>query len=187
MQDALNAFLAERPKRPVSPSSADAGQPPPPALPATVAVGAGKEQLITAYDRLVEHEATKPRRWQLPTAAKWKRFIQPAIITTSVVAMGYLWLGKPGWLYPTVDPIDVPTTQLKANQTLVATSLLVQDFQRKYGRLPSVLSEVGVDIPSVSILADSNGGFRLVGGLANRPGTIRVVPGFPPVLEAMGR
>lgn len=191
MHDALNAFLADRPNKPVTPGTAEARPASPAAHAAAPASGqrgpGGKEELVAAFDRLVEHEATKPRRFRLPVPVWWRRFAQPAIITASVLAMAYFWIAKPAWLYPPVVPIAAPTNAHQAQQTLIAASILIEQFRQTHNRLPSSLAEAGADIPSVSILADSNGGFRLIGGVASQPMSYRNIPGGIPILEGVSR
>lgn len=183
MQDALNAYLADRPGRPVAPTAASEPKPTTaPSKPPT-----GKEALVEAYDKLIEHEATKPRGYRFPMAARWRKFVQPTIIAVSTAAMVYFALAKPKWLYPRVEPISAPTSDVRAQQTLVAASVIAEQYRLAHGRLPTSLADAGVDIPSVSLLPAANGGFRLVGGTVTHPLTLRAAPGSIPILEGVTR
>jgi hypothetical protein len=92
-----------RPARPVEASagSAEPAAPAPAAAPPT-----GKEQLVQAYDRLIEHEATKPKSFLPPLPAKWRRFVVPAVAAASIATTAYIWIAKPAWLFP--DSIRSP-------------------------------------------------------------------------------
>lgn len=107
----------------------------------------GKEVLLEAYDRLIEHEATKPLRAVRPTEAAWRRFVRPAIIATSAAAVLYFAAARPAWLYPRYDaPTTTPPARV-ARRTLTTVAVLVRAYQDDTGALPASLEEVGVDLP----------------------------------------
>ena len=163
-----------RPARPVEPGAADSPATPPPS---------GKEQLLQAYDRLVEHEATKPRGFLGPVPAKWRRFVAPTIGILAAAATAYLWIAKPSWLYPRFEPAAPPTTQVGAEQLLISTLIMVQQFEADSGRLPANLNQLGADLGAVSMVLTGDGGYRLLTGAAGRPISLRVVPGLDPQIE----
>jgi hypothetical protein len=201
MREALDAFLtqaaAERPARPATPLVADSPitTPPPaglsPAAPASAAptgnaAPPGKEELLAAYDRLVEHEATKPRTPAVAAQAPWKRFLVPTAGAVSAIATAYLWIAKPEWLYPTFEPSPPPATATEARLQLVAASILVEQYQLETGHLPTSFADLGLDAPGLSITADA-GGYRIIGGTPNQPMFLRGAPGQPSTLENFPR
>ena len=118
---------------------------------------------------------------------RWKTYLVPGIGIAAVAAMLYLWIGRPGWLYPSVEPINQPTTLLQAQQSLAATSILVEQYQSEHGRYPVDLKELGLGIGWMSLGPDAAGGFRVIGGTPNRPLLLQSVPGTTPRIEAFPR
>ena len=162
--------------RPVSPAP-DASSP---ALPAAAG---GKAELATAYDKLVEHEAAKPATYIPPPPPKWKRYVRPVIIVLSVGIAGYLTTARPAWLYPTFDPPAPPRTEAAAERMLVATSLLVQQYQQEYGHLPANMSDIEGSFPSVSLMDTGAGSYQLFGGAGGRSLVMTVTPGQQATLQ----
>lgn len=183
MQEALAAFLAEtatseRPARPVTPVPPTEDPQPKPS--------GGKEDLHAAYDRLVEHEANKP---QAPTIAQpplWKTYLVPSIGAVSTIAMVFLWVTKPAWLYPPADPVPTAATAWQAQQMLMAAAALSQTYQAETGLLPADLKDLGVDLPGLSIDPDVNG-FRIVGGTRAQPMYLRASPNGSMAIEMIPR
>lgn len=161
--------------RPVEAGPTDVPQGPP-------APVSGKEQLLEASDRLVEHEATKPR-FLGPVTAKWRRFVLPMIAAAATVGMAYLWIAKPEWLYPRFEAVGPPATELGAEQLLIAALIMVQQFEADNGRLPTTLNELGVDMSSVSMVVTGGGGYQLVTGVGGKAISLRVLPGVDPRIE----
>jgi hypothetical protein len=202
MREALDAFLtqvaADRPARPATPLPPDSqlATPPPAGPPPAAPTGAtptgnapapaGKEELLAAYDRLVEHEATKPRTPVVATPATWKRYLVPTVGAVSAVAAAYLWIGKPEWLYPTFEPLPPPVTATQAQLQLVAASILVEQYQQETGHLPTSFADLGLEAPSLSITSDA-GGYRIIGGTPSQPMFLRGAPGQPSTLENFPR
>lgn len=162
--------------RPVSPS-------PEASSPAPAAAADGKAELATAYDKLVEHEAAKPETYIPPPPPKWKRYIRPAIIVVSVGVAAYLTIARPPWLYPTFEAPDAPRTEAAAERMLVATSLLVQQYQQEYGRLPAKLSDIEGSFPSVSMMDTGAGSYQLFGGPEGHSLVMTVTPGQEATLQ----
>ena len=74
LQSALDAVTTSfAVGRPVSPGSTPAPAAPPGPVD-------GKQELATAYDKLVEHEAAKSTALIPPPIPIWRRYLQPAII-----------------------------------------------------------------------------------------------------------
>ncbi|MFN0177427.1 MAG: hypothetical protein ACKVZ0_01420 [Gemmatimonadales bacterium] len=205
MREALDAFLsqvaAERPPRPVTPLAADSPKATPPAAdlspaaptdptPTATSTGhaapPGKEELLAAYDRLVEHEATKPLGHAGPAQAPWKRLLFPAVGVLSAVATVYLWIAKPEWLYPTFEPSPPPETATEAQLQLVAASILVEQYHQETGHFPTSFADLGLEAPSLSITPDA-GGYRIIGGTSSQPMFLRGAPGQPSTLENFPR
>ncbi|MBM4186769.1 MAG: hypothetical protein FJ206_05585 [Gemmatimonadetes bacterium] len=210
LEDALNAVLNDaalsgRPVRPAVPKAATpqaapvapsvsvapaAGPAPVPASaaasPAEAASGPAdpkdKRELLAAYDRLVEHEATKPTGPVLPIESRLQRYGAASVAALSTVLMLYIWIAKPAWLYPRVESLSPPATELEAEQELVAAAVLAAEFYDQTGRYPVDLGEIGIDWPSLSIGPDE-GGFRIVGGTPATPMYLRALPGRPLRLE----
>jgi hypothetical protein len=181
LNDAYQAIVeAYRPGRPVDPSRSALSEPAP-SEPV-----AGKQRLLEAYDRLVEHEATKPRGFLPPMTARWRRFVTPTIGAVSLAATIYLSVAKPAWLYPTFDPPPAPTTDAAAEQVLIAGLIMVQQFEADSGRLPRNPTEVGIDPTAVSILPTGGGGYRLATSVGSRTLSILVTPGADPEIERSG-
>lgn len=128
------------------------------------AAPAGKRQLVAAYDKLVEHEASKPKEplsFERPVPA-WRRYGVPALGVLSVVATAYLWIARPRWLYPEVDPPLPPTNAAMAQRVLIAGSIIMETFHATQGRYPATFSEAGVNLPWMSILPSGDGGYNLM-------------------------
>ena len=155
--------------------------------PAPPAPADGKAELASAYDRLVEHEAAKPETYIPPPPPKWKRYLRPVIIVVSLGIAGYLTIARPAWLYPTFDPPGPPRTEAAAERMLVATSLLVQQYQQEYGHLPATLSDIEGSFPSVSMMDAGAGSYQLFGGAAGRPLVMTVTPGQEATLQGGSR
>lgn len=191
MQEALAAFLdqaaADRRPRPATPSAADSPAAAPPAPAAAPAVPGGKEELLAAYDRLVEHEATRPVASVSPVASPWKRYLGPAIGAVSAVATVFLWVVQPAWLYPTFEPSPPPTTLAEAQMQLVAASILVEQYQQETGHRPNSFADVGLEAPTLSITSDEGGGYRIIGGMTSQPMFLRGMLGQPATLENFPR
>ncbi len=166
--------------RPVS--AAPAAPSPAPAAPVD-----GKQVLASAYDKLVEHEASKPASYVPPPPAKWKRYLKPVIIVVSVTTAIYLTVARPAWLYPTFEAPEDPTTEASAEQTLTATSLLVEQYQQAFGRLPAKLSDIEGSFPSVAMVATAVGGYQLFSAAGGRPLVMTVTPGQDATLEGGSR
>ena len=181
LQSALEAVTTSfEVGRPVSPSGD--GSSPAPVVPVD-----GKQELASAYEKLVEHEASKPTTYVPPPPAKWKRFLKPVIIAVSVTAAVYLTVARPAWLYPTFDaPVD-PKTEGSAEQVLVASSLLVAQFQREYGRLPDKLSDIAGSFPSVSMMVTGAGSYRLLSAVGGHSLVMTIAPGQEATLEGGSR
>ncbi len=168
-----------QPARPVEGTAA-----PTPPQPAT---GSGKDHLVQAYDRLIEHEATKPRGFLGPVPPGWRRFVLPAIAAAALAGMVYLWVARPAWLYPRFEPLPPPATQVAAEQLLIATLIMVQQFEADSGRLPRELNELEADMRSVSMVVTGGGGYQLMAGVGNRAISLRVMPGVDPMIEGGAR
>ena len=156
--------------RPVSPAAAD-----------------GKAELATAFDKLVEHEATKPTVFIPPPPPKWKRYVRPAIIVVSLVVAAYLTMARPAWLYPTFAPPDDPSTETAAEQMLVATSLLVDLYQQESGHLPAKVSDLDGSFPAVSIIDMGAGSYQLLTAVGGRSLVMTVTPGQEATLTGRSR
>jgi hypothetical protein len=176
-QAIVDAYRAPRPVEPGTPPPSQAASAPASSNPA------GKEQLLAAYDRLIEHEATKPKGFLPPLPAKWLRFAAPAVAVIALASSGYLWFAKPAWLYPRFDPMPAPTTEAKAEQILIATLFMVQQFEADSGRAPRDLRELGGDASVVSLIPTGGGGYRLATSIGNRTLSILVAPGSDPQIE----
>lgn len=191
MREALAAFLnqaaAERPARPVTPLAADAPAAPPSPQGPPPGPPTGKEELLAAFDRLVEHEATKPVTRVDPAGPTWKRYLFPAVGMMSAVATVFLWVVQPAWLYPTFEPAPPSTNETEAMLQLVAASILVEQYQEETGRLPTSFADLGLEAPTLSITSDAGGGYRIIGGLASQPMFIRGMLGQPSTLEHFPR
>jgi hypothetical protein len=155
-QAIVNSYAGSKPAAPIVPT------------PAVSAPPEGKQDLLVAYDRLVEHEANRPAAPPIPAEALWRRYIQPTIIVGCLAAIGYLWLAKPGWLYPRFEPVPPPVSEVEATQLLIATSLMVEDFKESSGRLPRHLTELGIDLPGLSLNDPGDGSWQLLTGVGRR-------------------
>ncbi|MBL8989263.1 MAG: hypothetical protein JNJ80_23510 [Gemmatimonadetes bacterium] len=147
-----------------------------------------KEQLLAAYDQLVEYEASKPKVAEAALAVEarkrgWKRFVQPAIIAACLAGMGYIWFGKPAWLYPPFDPIAPPANELQASRQLIAASILVAGHQERLGRLPTTLEELGIALPGTTIFNPGDGSYQLMTTFGRRSLLLNAAPGRVPVIE----
>lgn len=181
LQSALEAVTSSfAVGRPVSPGS--------PATPAAAPGPAGgKQELATAYDKLVEHEAAKPTALIPPPIPLWKRYLRPAIIVVCLTAAGYLTVTEPAWLYPTFEAPEAPTTEASAEQVMLATSLLVDLYLQEHGRLPASLSDIEGSFPSVSMMDTGAGSYQLLSTLGGRSLVMTVVPGQEPTFEGGSR
>ncbi len=181
LQSALDAvttsFAIGRPVSPSNPgaSAADPGS------------ADGKQELATAYDKLVEHEAAKPATLVPPPIPAWKRYRQPAIIVVCLTAAIYLTVTKPAWLYSTFGPPEAPATEASAEQVLMATSLLVDLYQQEHGRLPSSLSDIEGSFPSVSMLDTGAGSYQLLSTIGGRSLVMTVAPDRDATIESGSR
>lgn len=150
-------------------------------------VGGAKEQLLAAYDKLVEYEAAKPKVEELALSTEnrktWKRFVQPAIIAVCLAGMGYIWFGKPAWLYPRFEPIAPPTTELLATRHLIAASILVAGHQQRIGGLPTTVEELGIALPGTTIFNPGDGTYQLMTTFGRRSLLLKAAPGRAPVIE----
>jgi len=186
LNDAYQAIVeAYRAPRPVEPGSAPSshGGPAPGSAEPPITNRAGKEQLLAAYDRLIEHEATKPKTLLPPLPAKWRRFVAPTITAIALAGSGYLWFARPAWLYPRFEPMAAPTTEARAEQVLIATLITIQQFETDSGRLPRDLNELGGDQSAVSLVPTGGGGYRLATSVGNRTLSLLVAPGSDPEIE----
>lgn len=147
-----------------------------------------KEQLLAAYDKLVEYEAAKPKVAAAALAAEtrrrgWKRLVQPAIIAACLAGMAYIWFGKPAWLYPPFEPIAPPTNELQASRHLIAASILVAGHQQRVGRLPTTVEELGIALPGTTIFNPGDGTYQLMTTFGRRSLLLNGAPGRVPVIE----
>lgn len=143
----------------------------------------GKQELASAYDRLVEHEAAKPTTLIPSPPAEWKRFVRPVVIVVCVTAAIYLTVARPAWLYPTFEAPEDPGTETSAEQMLTASSLLVEQYQQEYGRLPAKLSDIDGSFPSVSMMDTGAGSYRLLSAVGGRSLVMTIKPGQDATLE----
>ncbi len=177
LEAVTTSFAVGRPVSPVSKAPV-----PVPPVPAD-----RKQELASAYDKLVEHEATRPRRFIPPLPPVWKRFFKPAIIVVSLTVAVYLSVARPAWLYPRFEAPADPGTTAGAEQILTATSLLVDQFQRESGHLPANLSAIEGSFPSVSMMPTGTGGYRLISVVGTRSVVMTIRPGQDAILEGGSR
>ena len=166
--------------RPVSPGSTPAPVGPPGPVD-------GKQELATAYDKLVEHEAAKPTALIPPPIPIWRRYLQPAIIVVCLTLAVYLTVTEPAWLYPTFDVPEAPSTEASGEQVMVATSLLIELYQQESGRLPTSLSEIEGSFPSVSMIDTGAGSYQLLSTIGGRSLVMTVTPGQDATFEGGSR
>ncbi len=173
LQTALDAVTASfSGARPVSPVSAA------PAPAPSVAAG-GKQELVSAFDKLVEHEATKSTRFMAALPPIWRRLVRPAIIAICLSAALYFTMARPAWLYPRFEAPSDPASIESAQRMLVATSLLLKQYQQQYGNLPTKMTDVRGSFPAVSMSGTAIGGFQLFSTVGTRSVVMTVEPGRP--------
>ena len=157
--------------------------------PASDPTPAGKQQLVDAYDKLVEHEASRPVEsisFDQPVPA-WRRYGVPILGALAFVATAYLWIARPKWLYPDFDSPAPPADAATAQRALIAGSIIMQNFHATQGRYPANFGDAGVNLPWMSVVPTSDGGFSLMTDAASGRLRMQSTPGVPPRIEGLSR
>lgn len=184
MTDALADFMNEGGR-----SVASYGKPVSGGAPAETPAPAGKQQLVEAYDKLVEHEAAKPKEplsFERPVPA-WRKYGVPALGIAAFVATAYLWIGRPKWLYLDVDPPVPPANAEAARRALIAGSIIMQSYRATKGRYPDNFKDAGVTLPWMSIVPGGDGGFTLMTDAGSGRLMLQSTPAAPFKIEGPSR
>jgi len=149
----------------------------------------GKQQLVEAFDKLVEHEASKPKEplsFERAVPA-WRKYGVPALGVLAFAASAYLWIARPKWLYPDFDPPMPPASAEMAQRALIAGSIIMQNYHATQGRYPANFKDAGVNLPWMSIAPAGNGGFSLMTDAASGRLMLQSTPGAPFRIEGLSK
>ncbi|MGE0443426.1 MAG: hypothetical protein AB7L66_05345 [Gemmatimonadales bacterium] len=141
-------FKGARPVQPSAPESAERQQ-------------GDKQDLVAAYDRLVEHEATKPRHCEPPPEPLWKRYFKPAVAAACFAATAYLQLARPAWLFPPFQPLVPAATSANVEQLMTAAAMLANRQMQRTGFPIATIEDLGVPLPGVSLIEGGRDTIRL--------------------------
>ena len=148
---------------------------------------AGKQELVAAYDKLVEHEDSKPTEpfsYERPVPA-WRRYGVPIAGILAVVATGYLGMARPAWLYPAPPIPPMPTNAAAAEKALIAGAIVLENFRAAQGRYPASFKEAGIDVPWMSFVPSTDGGFSLMTDAVSGRMIMQAAPGAPYEIERL--
>jgi hypothetical protein len=126
-RSALLAYEAKRTGRPVGPAGQSSASPVP-APSGTAQSGGGKEELLAAWDSLVDHEANK-RPVTVARPPAWRRLVLPAVALVATLGGLYLTFARPAWLYPLTEVTPRPLTDAAAEQYAVTAAMLFAQHQ----------------------------------------------------------
>ena len=119
-----------------------------------------RRELEGVWDKLGQREADQPEptpRWP----AVWPKLVKGGILLIATVTALYLSLGKPEWLYPPVEGPRGVMTDVEAEQYLVTTAMLVEEFVEEQGRMPVGPAELGLDLGGIAITDQGNGRYEV--------------------------
>ena len=106
-----------------------------------------KEQLVDAYLGVVESTAqASAETSQVDPPRPWRTHrLVPIVLVLGVGILGYIWLGKPAWLFePDAPSVSTPAQQQATLRFgLYLQAERVREFLRENGRLPENLEETG--------------------------------------------
>lgn len=161
-QEFLAAQPSGAPKGPAAARKPAAGlRPAPAARPAQAPPRPkGPDQLLSAYDEVLAHEAAK-RRLQREQRPLWRRILGPVLLVSLTAVAGWIWFGKPAWLYPPA-PAPAPAARAPvARAFLRSAANLVEEYRGRTGRLPSTLADLNVPIPNLEFRARADGSYLI--------------------------
>jgi hypothetical protein len=158
-RSALLAYEAKRTGRPVGPAGQSSASPVP-APSGTAQSGGGKEELLAAWDSLVDHEANK-RPVTVARPPAWRRLVLPAVALAATLGALYLTIARPAWLYPLTEVTPRPLTDAAAEQYAVTAAMLAEEFLEEYGRLPTGFAELGLEVGGAVLVDRGDGLYQI--------------------------
>jgi hypothetical protein len=187
-QDAVQAYLTDQTggrvvRRDQPNQSAPVGAP---VRPSATDAGVDKGELTRAFDRLVEHEKTKPREVKVKAPEQWRKFVHPTIIGLSLTVITYIWAARPGWLFAKFDE-SASYAAPSPTHALVAVSALVDQFQQDRGRVPLDPHELGFPLPNIAYAPIGSDGFTLMTRSGDRSVTLEHRAGAVPSIVEVHR
>jgi hypothetical protein len=156
---ALLAYEAKRTGRPVG-APAQASLSPVPAPTGTGESGGGKEELLAAWDHLVDHEANRKPVVVVPPPA-WRRFVLPIVALVATLGALYLTVARPTWLYPVTIAAPRAINDAAAEHYAVTAAMLAEEFVEEFGRLPNGLAELGLEIGGAVFVNRGDGLYQI--------------------------
>ena len=106
----------------------------------------GRHDLASAYREVLEstRQATEPGVSASPDRRRAVR-LATGLFLSGIGVLGYVWLGRPAWLYQ-IEPVPVVTPAHREATVRFGMYLQaerIRDFLHKNGRLPRDLAETG--------------------------------------------
>ena len=105
--------------------------------------GRGKDELLAAYDRLVESERTKaatpPPSYSPRRTGPW----QWVVLAAMWGFLAYIWVGRPGWLFQPALGGPAVDAEASLRFAMYLERQRVTEYHANHGRLPLTLEEAG--------------------------------------------
>ena len=115
--------------------------------------GRGKDELLQAYDQVVEREATRPE-WEAvrePEPSWLRKYGAASVGVVCLLASLAIWIVKPAYLFPRYQAPSAYVTDAEARNAMIAAALYVEEFYDREGRLPRSAAEAAIDSPGVNV------------------------------------
>lgn len=178
LASAVAEFLKSQPAvaphaRPAAPSSPVVAK-----APQTLAPAADENELASAYDKVLAHEAAR-QRVEVVHVPLWKVALLPSIAVLLVVAAGWIGFARPAWLYPPPPVLEAPQNRRDAGHMLLTLAIMTSEFQVRTGRLPRSLTELGAPVPGVTYVKRADGAAELTAPAGSRTLVAVAAPGVP--------
>ena len=128
-----------------------------------------KQALLEAFDSVLKKQAEDREAEQRAEDARrrGRKRVRPVIWGAAVVALSlcvYLYVERPGWLFPASVPLEsvaIQEASLRIGMANAAQHL--ERYRQRRGRLPRTLGEAGTEIEGITYQPLDSTEWRLVG------------------------